>query len=209
MRWLYLPMSFLALGFVRMSAKLLSVRRKSATQIILIAVTVYFAVGSYTLNAHLWHDQETFLKQEVRHFANYIYMGDYAEMMLKKKQYRDAEPFFRRSLNTPPILARNFINYGALLIDTGRPQEALVTLEHAQPLTMGYKDRIDWNNNMGAALTLIGNYDRAHEYFENALALDPQSVSLNRNLAYLLFREGRTEEANHRLKISEQIKRTD
>ncbi len=192
-----------------MSAKLLSVRRKSATQIILIAVTVYFAVGSYTLNAHLWHDQETFLKQEVRHFANYIYMGDYAEMMLKKKQYRDAEPFFRRSLNTPPILARNFINYGALLIDTGRPQEALVTLEHAQPLTMGYKDRIDWNNNMGAALTLIGNYDRAHEYFENALALDPQSVSLNRNLAYLLFREGRTEEANHRLKISEQIKRTD
>ncbi|HPL98045.1 MAG TPA: tetratricopeptide repeat protein, partial [Smithellaceae bacterium] len=57
------------------------------------------------------------------------------------------------------------------------------------------------------ALTLIGDYDRAHEYFGNALALDPKDVVVNRNLAYLLFREGRTEEANQCLKISEQIKR--
>ncbi|MCK9391641.1 MAG: tetratricopeptide repeat protein [Syntrophales bacterium] len=208
MRWLYLPMSFLALGFVRMSEKLLSVRRKSATQIILIAVTVYFAVGSYTLNAHLWHDQETFLKQEVRHFANYIYMGDYAEMMHKKKQYQEAEPFFQQSLKIPPILACNFINYGALLIETERPQEALNILVQARSLTMDHKDRIHWNNNMGAALTLIGNYDRAHEYFSTALALDPQDAVINRNLAYLLFREGHTEEANQRLKISDQIKPT-
>jgi tetratricopeptide (TPR) repeat protein len=159
------------------------------------------------LNAYLWHDQETFLKQEVRHFANEAYLGDYAEMMFKKKQYQEAELFFQRSLKKPPILASNLINYGALLIETGRPQEALNILLEARSLIMDHKERMHWNNNMGGALTLIGDYDRAHEYFGNALALDPQDVVVNRNLAYLLFREGRTEEANQCLKISEQIKR--
>jgi len=207
MRWLYLPMSFLALGFVWMSAKFCNVRRKRAIQIVFVAVAFYFTVGSYTLNAYLWHDQETFLKQEVRHFANEAYLGDYAEMMFKKKQYQEAELFFQRSLKKPPILASNLINYGALLIETGRPQEALNILLEARSLIMDHKERMHWNNNMGGALTLIGDYDRAHEYFGNALALDPQDVLVNRNLAYLLFREGRTEEANQCLKISEQIKR--
>jgi len=208
MRWLYLPMVFLIFGFFRLIGMINAKLKKSLKQIIVIVVVFYYAITSFTLNAYLWYDQETFLKQEVLHFANELYMGDYAEMMLKKKKYRDAEPFFQRSLNIPPILARNFINYGALLIDTGRWQEALAVLERAQSLTMGYKDRIDWNNNMGAALTLIGNYERAHGYFGAALSLAPQDVSLRRNLAYLLVREGRMEEANEQLKISEQIKRT-
>lgn len=210
MRWLYLPMTFLAFGFVRMLAKvnLEADGGRSAKQIILIAVAVYFAIGSYTLNVYLWHDQEIFLKQEAIHFANDLYVGDYAEMMLKKKRYREAEYFFRRSLKKTPLLARDFINYGALLIDTRRPQEALEVLEKARFLTMVGKDRGDWNNNVGAALTLTGNYRLAHEYFGNALALYPRDVDVNRNLAYLLFQEGRTQEATQRLKISEQIKRT-
>lgn len=60
---------------------------------------------------------------------------------------------------------------------------------------------------LGAALTIIGNYNRAHDHFATALALDQQKVLLNRNLAYLLLREGRAKEAAQRLKISEQIKR--
>jgi Tfp pilus assembly protein PilF len=128
-------------------------------------------------------------------------------MMLNKKLYREAEPFFQKSMNKTPPVACDFINYGALLIETGRPQEALDLLEKARLLTMGHIDRTNWNNNMGAALTLSGNYKRAHEHFGNALALDPQNVGLNRNLAYLLLQEGRTEEATQRLKISEHIKR--
>jgi protein O-mannosyl-transferase len=209
MRWLYLPLSFLAFGFVRLltKAKLGMDRKGSLKQIILLAVVVYLSAGSYTLNAYLWHDHETFLKQEVTHFDNELYMGDYAEMMLNKKLYREAEPFFQKSVNKTPPVACDFINYGALLIETGRPQEALDLLEKARLLTMGHIDRTNWNNNMGAALTLTGNYKRAHEHFGNALALDPQNVGLNRNLAYLLLQEGQTEEATQRLKISEHIKR--
>ena len=208
MRWLYLPMSFLALGLVWMSAKFSDFFRKKLIMIIFIAGAFYLAVGSYTLNAYLWHDQETFLKQEVRHFANEAYMGDYAEMMFKKGQYQEAEYYFQCVLKRKPILSRDLINYAALFIETGRPQEALNILLKARSLIMDHKERMHWNNNIGGALTLIGDYDRAHEYFGNALALDPKDVVVNRNLAYLLFREGRTEEANQRLKISEEIKRS-
>jgi len=208
MRWLYLPMAFLAFGFVRimMKAKVVQERGKCVKQIILVALVIYFAAGAYILNAHLWRDQETFLRQEVVHFANKAYMGDYAEMMLKKKQYREAEHFFRQSLQKDPLLARDFINYGALLIETKQPQKALDVLEKGQFLTMGHQDRADWNNNMGAALTLLGNYKRAHEHFAHALSLDTQNVALHRNLAYLLLKEGRTEEAVQQLQISEKIK---
>ncbi|OPY87795.1 MAG: Tetratricopeptide repeat protein [Smithella sp. PtaU1.Bin162] len=208
MRWLYLPMAFLSLAIVRLmtEVKLEVTWEKSAKRIVLLAVVVYFIAGSYTLNAHLWRDQETFLKQEVVHFANKAYMGDYAEMMLKKKQYREAEYFFRQSLQKDPLLARDFINYGALLIETKQPQKALDALEKGRFLTMGHQDRADWNNNMGAALTLLGNYKRAHEHFAKALSLDSQNVALHRNLAYLLLKEGRTEEAVQRLQISEKIK---
>lgn len=209
MRWLYLPAAFFTCGFVWLLARIREKPGKRTRQIILMAVAAYFVATSCTLNAHLWHDQDTFLRQEVLHFDNDLYMGDYAEMMLKKKRYQEAEPFFQRSLRRQPKFARNFINYGALLIETGRPQDALDILERARPLSMGHQDRSDWNNNMGTALTLLGNYDEAHKHFDNALASDPQNALLNRNLAYLLFREGRTEEANQRLKISEQIKRTD
>lgn len=59
-----------------------------------MAIAVFFAIGSYTLKAHLWHDQEIFLKQEVLHFNNELYMGDYAEMMLIKSDIRSQNNFF-------------------------------------------------------------------------------------------------------------------
>lgn len=197
MRWLYLPMAFLTFGFVRliMKAKLEEDRGRGVKQIILLAVAVYLVAGSYTLNAHLWHDQETFLQQEVLHFANELYMGDYAEMLLEKKQYRKAEPFFQQSLKKSPLMARNFINYGALLIETGRPQEALKVLERASLLTMEHKDRFGWNNNMGGALTLIGNYKLAHKHMAKAIALEPLDVAAKNNLAYLLLREKQAKDA--------------
>jgi hypothetical protein len=191
MRWLYMPMTFLTFGFVPliMKVKLEEDRGRGVKQFILLVAAVYLVAGSYTLNAYLWHDQETFLQQEVLHFANELYMGDYAEMLLKKKQYRKAEPFFQQSLKKSPLMARNFINYGALLVETGRPQEALEVLEKARSITMGHKDRFGWNNNMGAALTLMGNYKLAHEHIARALALEPLDVAAKNNLAYLLQRE--------------------
>ncbi|MEN6623870.1 MAG: hypothetical protein ABFD50_20280 [Smithella sp.] len=207
MRWLYLPMAFLTFGFTQIltKAKLDEKRGRCAKQIILLAVAIGFAAESYILNAHLWYDQETYLMQEVLHFSNERCMGDYAEIMLKKKRYREAEYFFRQSLKQTPLYVRDLINYGALLIDMRRPSEALSILKKAGPLKMDNRERVDWNNNMGAALTISGNCGQAHKYFNDALALNPQDAGLHRNMAYLLIQEGRIKEATQHIEISRQI----
>ncbi|MCX5826520.1 MAG: hypothetical protein NTV58_00730 [Deltaproteobacteria bacterium] len=205
MRWLYLPMSFVALGVAWLLAKT-GGDHKRILRIILMAIAVYFTAYSYTLNTHLWHDNKTFLKQEVLHFNNDLYAGDFAEMMLTEKQYREAERYFLLSLEKYPRQVLNYINYGALLIETGRSREALAILERARSLPMIHKDRSSWNNNMGGALTLIGDYDQAHKYFLQSLVMDPQNHLIHRNLAVLLLREGRASDAAQRLKIAERLK---
>ena len=205
MRWLYLPMSFVTVGI----AWLLSKTREGHWRIVLMiltAVTVYFTAYSYILNSHLWHDEKTFLKQEVLHFDNDLYAGDFAEMMLKEKQYPAAEKYFRLALEKYPHQARNYINYGALLIETKRYREALFILDGARLLPMIHKDRVDWNNNMGVALMAGGNIASAHEYLRHALALDPQNPLLHCNMAALLVSEGRAVEAAHHIKIAEYLK---
>lgn len=204
MRWLYLPMSFVAVGVAWVLAKTRG-EHKRVLPMILIAILAYFTTYSYTLNTHLWHDNKTFLKQEVLHFNNDLYAGEFAEMMLKEKHYTEAERYFLLSLEKYPRQVLNYINYGALLIETGRPREALAILARTRSLPMIHKDRCSWNNNMGAALTFIGDYDQAHKHFLQSLSMDPQNHLIHRNLSVLLLREGRTSEAAHRLKIAENL----
>jgi tetratricopeptide (TPR) repeat protein len=206
MRWLYLPLSFLALSMVWLLAKIQDNHRRAA-RIVLVVFAAYFAFYSYTLNAHLWRDHETFLRQEVLLFANDLYMGDYAEMMLKKKNYPEAEYYFQQSLERRPLQAYNYINYAVLLIDTNRPQMARVILEKARNLAMGRQDRSDWNNNMGAAWALVGNDDRALEYFGRALELNPRNQEAHRNLASLHAMQGRASESAYHLKMADQVER--
>jgi hypothetical protein len=204
MRWLYLPLSLLSVGVAWLLGKSKE-NHKRVLRIGLAAIAVYFTAYSFTLNAHLWRDHETFLRQEVLHFANDLYMGDYAEVLLKKKRYPEAEYYFQLAIERRPRQAFNYINYGALLIETQRPREALGILEKARALTMVRKDRGDWTNNMGVALGFMGDYGQAHIYLAEALALNPQNPSAHRNLASLLTVKGRTFEANEHLQAAEKL----
>lgn len=207
MRWLYLPVALLSFGLV---AVLMQVQKKRplSKRLVLMAIALYFAGYSYTLNAHLWRDHETFLRQEVLHFDNDLYLGDYAEILLKKKMYAEAEHLFKRSLQARSKQVYNYINYSALLLETNRPDEAIAVLNEASRLSMIAKDRSGWNNNMGAALALQGKYDEATEYFRKALALNPHNRAVYRNMASLLAVTGRSAEAAEYLKKAESIERS-
>ncbi len=205
MRWLYLPMMFLAVSVAWLLGK--AGNRGRLQRAVLVVVAAYFAFGSYTLNAYLWHDHETFLKQEVQHFRNDLYMGDYAEILFNEKRYAEAEHYFRRALSSHPRQAYNYINYSALLNDTGRPREAIAILEKARALVMGDSDRSNWNNNMGGAWALVGDYGQAIGYFERALVLNPRHSSAHRNLAAVYSVTGRVEEAARHRAMAEDLAR--
>jgi len=168
MRWLYLPFAFISVSVAWVIQKAI-VRRRMLTTSLLCLALLYFGIYSYILNKNLWHDEDTFLSQEVLHFNNYLYAGGLAESLLGKKEYQEAERYFRIAINNYPQKAKNYINYSALLIDTARPEEALLCLAKARSLTMTYNERGQWFNNTGMAYFKLKKPDRALKNFLKAV----------------------------------------
>ena len=203
MRWLYFPLSYLALALAALLEFTGEDKRLVVKRSIISLIALFFAFLSYTLNAYLWKDQKTFLKQEAEHFRNCLYVGDYAEILLKGKKYGEAEAYFSQALACPIVWSRLYINYGALLIETGRGSEALNILESAKDRPMINKERVSWHNNLGAACLLLKRYDCAREHFLAGLSLDRGNKIIHRNMAYLMSQMGDKEGALRHLSIAE------
>jgi hypothetical protein len=150
MRWLYGTMAFVSMGTAYFFNKIAKERKAFVFSVSLIIIA-YFMAYSYILNHHLWHDEETFLKQEVLQFADDFYMGEYAEKLFEQRDYQRAEKYFLRAIAEYPLIAKSYINYSALLVNTNRPSAAVRILDRAKSLTMVHSERIAWHNNMGVA----------------------------------------------------------
>ena len=181
MRWLYFPMAFLSLALPTY-IKNLAKTNYFVVISILAAVLAYFGTYSYILNKDIWHDEESFFIQEIIHFKNNYYAYGYAVNLLNKKEYQKADKFFRIAIKNYPDQAKNYINYGALLIDTGRPDAALLYLNKAKSLTMIREERGEWFNNMGMTYYNLRKNDAALKNFQQAIICNPQESQFWANL---------------------------
>lgn len=181
MRWLYFSMVFLSLAYVQIIRNFLKASR-FITLSILCSILVYFGSYSYILNSSLWHNEDSFFKQEILGFRNYYYAGGLAENLLDKKEYQEAERFFQLSIQHYPRWAINYINYSALLMDIGRPDVALAYLKKAKSLPKTRNRQGQLFNNMGVAHFQLGNHDEALKYFMEAVAHCPSNTEYSINL---------------------------
>jgi tetratricopeptide (TPR) repeat protein len=181
MRWLYLPMAFLCLGVALITQTVL-VRSKMLATSLMIAALLYFGVYTHILNKNLWHNENRFFRQEVLGFNNDFFAGDLAENLLENKNYQEAERYFKIAIAKYPDKASQFINYSALLLETGRPDVAISYLERAQRLTLTYHQRGQWFNNMGMALFRLGKENEALRHFKKAVIFAPEEIRFWANL---------------------------
>jgi hypothetical protein len=181
MRWLYFPMAFLTIVFVQGLRRLLATNR-FVTIGGLWAVLAYFGAYSYILNQTLWNSERNFFRQEVLNFGNDYYAGGFAETLQEQGKYQDAERYFQIAITKYPREAMNYLNYSALLIDTGRPDLALTYLDKAKGLSMTRNRRAQWFNNMGVAHFRLKNYPKSLSYFEQAAMLVPGNIEFLGNL---------------------------
>ena len=181
MRWLYFPMMFLIMGLSRYLQRSLRVNQLLTLSVLGVGI-IYFGAYSYILNENLWHDEDTFFSQEVLNFNNVLYIGGLAENLLDKKRYREAEKYFRIAINNYPYELRNYINYSALLIDTSRPDDALLYLDKAKALTMTHNERGEWFNNIGMAYSQLKEQDKALKHFLKAVHFHPEEPQFWANL---------------------------
>jgi len=172
MRWLYLPMAFLMIGLGTILKECLIVKRQLMASLLIITIS-YFGIYTYVLNKGLWHDDDTLMKQEVLGFNNYLFASDFAEKCLTNKNYLEAEKYFRIAIEKFPYQAYSYINFSALLTETGRPSVAISYLKKAERLTMTHHEQGEWHNNMGTALFQIGDKENGLKYFMKAVSFAP------------------------------------
>jgi Tfp pilus assembly protein PilF len=181
MRWLYFPTAFLLIGLSPMVRKLIDMSR-FVTVTCLISLAVYFGAYTFILNRDLWYNEEKFFTHEVSHYNNLFYAGGLAELYYRSGKTPEAERWFKLSLERNPNDVRDHINYAALLIDTGRPQEAIKWLNNASNLTMVHRDRAEWHNNLGMAELALEGYEEALKGFRKAVIYDPDEPLFWSNL---------------------------
>jgi tetratricopeptide (TPR) repeat protein len=199
MRWLYLPMAMLSVGFAVFIGRFLKVHA-AATWIGVGLIGAYLGGYTYILNKNLWHDERVFFQVELEHFHNDFYAGGFAENLLDRKAYRRAEKYFQLAILRYPREALNYLNYSALLIDVGRPQEAMTRLEEARNLAMTSEEKGQWYTNMGLALMRVDQEEKAVLYLEDAVKFWPGEAAFWSNLGAAYGRMGEHEEAVTALK---------
>jgi tetratricopeptide (TPR) repeat protein len=172
MRWLYLPMVFVFLAAARLVGKFLKTNYTLATSVLSL-LFLYLGLHSYVLNSALWHDEDTFLRQEVVGFNNAFHAGELAETLLNKKDYLSAERYFQIAIDKYPKVGKNYINYSALLLYTARPELAISVLSEAESLFMTRKERGEWYNNTGTAYFQLKKYEEALEYHKQSVQAWP------------------------------------
>jgi tetratricopeptide (TPR) repeat protein len=181
MRWLYFPLIFLSASFAWYLQKLRNLNRRLVLGISVLVV-VYLGAYSYILNQKLWHNEDTFFEQEVLHFDNFFYVGGLAESLFEKKNFREAERYFQEAINRYPKEPSNYMNYAALLIDTGREDQALIYLDRTKSLIKSKFKEGQWYNNRGMAYFQQGKKDKALADFLKAVACWPYESQFWSNL---------------------------
>ncbi len=149
----------------------------------LCVVLVYLGVYSYILNMSLWKTEEGFFRQEVFNFRNNYYAGGLAGKFRNQKNYRDAETFFKLAIQENPLESGHYLNYSALLIDTGQPGTAVRYLKKAKDLIMNHDRRGQWFNNMGVAHFQMKHYEEARKYLRKAVIYCPHKIEFLNNMA--------------------------
>ena len=180
---MYFPLAFLSIGvaYIIQTAFVMKKKRFIIASSISI-IFIYFGIYSYVLNDTLWKNQRSFLNIEVLHFKNVLFADTLAEALHGENKYNEAENLYIIALDAFPDKAETYINYSALLIDTGRAGDAKKYLTKAKLLIMSSFEHCEWFNNMGLACLYQKQTQCAQENLNKAVKYCPDNPIFKKNL---------------------------
>lgn len=186
MRWLYFPLAFLSIAIACLLQTVTSRGKRSFFALSTIwIVFIYLGTYSFILNDTLWKNQRSFLNIEVFQFNNVLYADTLAIALHDENKYNEAENLYLTSLDAFPNKAETYINYAALLIDTGRTEDAKKYLMKANFLIMSQFERCKWFNNMGISCLHQKQIQCAQENLKQAVKHCPDNPVFKKNLQFV------------------------
>jgi Flp pilus assembly protein TadD len=110
----------------------------------------------------------------------------------KAQEYEYAEESFEKALALAPGHVKSLLNLGRVLLDTGRPTEALIRIDEAIELDPGSNVACRLK---GRALDQLGATDEAIEAYRKAISIDDSDAWSMNNLALILIGQEKFDEA--------------
>lgn len=124
--------------------------------------------------------------------------------MVKRGNYRLAEFYYRKAIDSKPDLKEAWNNLGRLYTEfLGRPDIGLKYLERALEIDPSYTSALI---NKGIALAMLGRYTEALRELDKALRLDPRQYKAWYNKAFIHFILGQYDEAYRSCSRSLELK---
>lgn len=164
-------------------------RRATATFAAVFSLTALTALA--VPQARYWKDTETLFRRALEVTENNVLAHNNLGMALLATDKAEAEHHFRIARALRPSFWKPSMNLGNVLLDTGRPAEAiepyLDALQYAptSPIIL---------TNLGLALERLGRLDEAKESYIKALQADPRDINARLRLAMVLLTQKRFEE---------------
>lgn len=106
--------------------------------------------------------------------------------------WRTTEALYTHMLRLAPDSAWLHYNFGLVLADQDRLEEAVLHFEQAAALQ---PDMEDLDNNLGNALAQEGRFEAAADHLQHAIRLKPSDAKCHNNLGNVLAAAGQTEQA--------------
>lgn len=196
MRWLYFPMAFLVFGLVLVVDRLRKRLGHMAFGVSTCLVLFYLGSCTYLMNDGLWKREEAFFEREVLQFENHFFAGDLARIYQAKGDLAGAARYYQIALEgISPDRNGLLINYAGLLIQLGRPDEALPYLGMVKVQDITKEQRAGLFNNTGAARFMEKEYEDAARWFEKATLFSAGDHSIWTNLGKARRRAGQFQKA--------------
>jgi Tfp pilus assembly protein PilF len=106
--------------------------------------------------------------------------------------YANPETLWQTTLAKNPDCWMAHNNFGLMLLEKGRMDEAITHFRSALEIRPNYADA---HNNLGTALNQKGQVDEAIVHFQKALETLPNSAQAHNNLGFALLEKGQVDEA--------------
>ncbi|MBI4469352.1 MAG: tetratricopeptide repeat protein [Acidobacteria bacterium] len=191
-RYLFLPSIgfsiLVVLGLHKLSARFSSGDKLFRSAIVLIALAY---LGLTVRQNGFWHNDYVMATNAMRIAPNRPFLLNYmGGMHTQRKEYIDAERYYREALRIDPDYFDSRSNLADALREQGRLAEAVVEFRKAIDAGAPYADTY---YNLGVALTSMGKLDEAEAPLIRAIEIHPTKSDARYNLAWTYERRGKVE----------------
>jgi tetratricopeptide (TPR) repeat protein len=128
-----------------------------------------------------------------------------AQDLLLSNRPADAAKYYERAVTADPNFGRAYANWGLAAYTLGRTDEAQTLWKTALSLVDRMTEQEKYNTLSTYYATIVGNYEKAIEYYEMLIELSPFDARVHNNLAIAYFRTRNFAKATEEARKAVQI----